>query len=375
MDLQYDHAFTNQLELVARVSYDSYAYNGTYVFDYSDNSTPHIVFNKDSLSGRWWTGELQLAKTVRQHRITLGTEYRDNLRQNQLNYDLDAPPAYIDDRRTSRNFALFVQDEFRIGENLTLSAGARYDHHSAFGGTAKPRLALIYHPAAKTTVKLLYGEAFRAPNNFELYYGSGISFKSSPDLKPETISTSELVFEKYVGDHVRLSASGYIYRIKGLISQETDPVDGLINFKNEGRVASRGLEFEMEGKLAGGFEGNVAYTLQQSRDQKTGQDISNSPRQLGKLNLTAPLLKQRIFAGFQFQYSSQRKTLNGSSLPALYLSNFTLFSRKLAKGLDASFGVYNLFDQKYADPGAEEHRQNGIEQNGRNLALKFTYHF
>jgi outer membrane receptor for ferrienterochelin and colicins len=375
LDLQYDHTFSNQVGLLARASYDSYAYNGTYLFDYSDNSTPQLAFNQDSARGRWLSGELQLTKTMRKHRLTLGTEFRDNLRQDQLNYDVKVEEPYMDDRRKSKNFALFLQDEFRIGENLTLSAGARYDHHSVFGGTAKPRVALIYHPATKTTVKLLYGEAYRAPNNFELYYGSGISYKKSPNLKPETIRTSELVFEKYLGDHLRLSASGYVYQINGLISQRTDPADGLIHFLNEGRVASRGIEFEMEGKSAGGFEGNVAYTLQQTRDRKTKQDLTNSPRHLGKLNFTAPLLKRSVFAGFQFQYTSQRLTLNGASLPALYLTNFTLFSKKLTKGLDTSFGAYNLFNQKYSDPGAEEHRQNSIEQNGRNLRMKFTLHF
>jgi iron complex outermembrane receptor protein len=268
-----------------------------------------------------------------------------------------------------------MQDEFRIGDNLTLSAGARYDRHSTFGGTTKPRVALIYHPALKTTVKLLYGQAFRAPNNYELYFGSGITFKPSINLKPETISTTELVLEKYLGDHLRLSASGYIYRIKGLISQVTDEADGLISFRNEERIASRGLEFEMEGKLPGGFEGNIAYTLQQTRNQETGIELTNSPRHLGKLNIIAPLVSRRIFVGFQLQYTSERTTLNGTKLPSFYLSNLTLFSQKIMKRLDLSFGAYNLFNQKYADVGAEEHRQNSIEQSGRNLLLKFTYHF
>lgn len=68
--------------------------------------------------------------------MTVGTEYRDNLRQNQLNFDLGTAPAYLDDRRKSKNFALFAQDEFRIRENLTLSAGVRYDHHSVFAKAA-----------------------------------------------------------------------------------------------------------------------------------------------------------------------------------------------------------------------------------------------
>jgi iron complex outermembrane receptor protein len=374
LDLQYDHTFSNQLGVVARVSYDSYSYDGTYIYDASDNGSPLVTFNKDSLDGKWWTGELQLSKTLRKHRLTLGTEYRDNLRQNQLNYDIGAETPFLDDQRTSKNVALYLQDEFRIGENLTLSAGARYDHHSTFGGTIKPRVALIYHPATKTTVKLLYGEAFRAPNNYELFFNAGIN-KNGLDLKPETISTSEIVFERYLGDHVRLSASGYSYRIKGLITQQTDPADGLIRFKNEGQVASRGLEFEIEGKLPRGFEGNLAYTLQESRDRETGEDLTNSPRHLGKLNIIAPLFKRRVFAGFQFQYASQRRTLDGSNIPAYYLSNLTLFSKKLAKDLDVTFGAYNLFNQKYSDPGSEEHRQNAIDQDGRNLRLKLTYHF
>ena len=375
LDLQYDHTFSNQVELIARASYDSYTYDGTYIFDYSDNSTPQIAFNKDSLDGRWWSGELQLTRTLRKHRLTLGTEYRDNLRQNQLNFDLGTEPVYLDDRRKSKNVAFFAQDEFRIRENLTLSGGVRYDHHSVFGGTAKPRVALIYHPGAKTTVKLLYGEAFRAPSNFEFYYGTNGTFKLNPDLRPETIKTTELVFEKYLGNHLRLSASGYVYHIKGLITQELDPADGLISFRNDEAIASKGLEVEIEGKLARGFEGNASYTLQQTRDQETGQELTNSARHLGKLNLMAPLFKRSVMAAFQLQYSSQRQTLNGANLPALYLANFTLFSKKLAKGLDTSFGVYNLFNQKYADPGSETHRQNSIEQDGRNLRLKFTFHF
>lgn len=368
LDLKYEKTFSNQLGLIARASYDSYRYDGTYIYDFE------FPINEDRSRGRWWSGELQVTKTLSTHRLTLGTEYRDNLRQNQGNFDVGAPAPNLDDRRKSKNFALFVQDEFVIRENVTLSGGVRYDHHSTFGGTVKPRLALIYHPVAKTTVKAIYGEAFRAPNSYELYYDGLTDLNTKSTLRPETIRTGELVFEQYLGDHLRLSASGYIYRLKGLISQQSD-ADGVITFRNLGQLASKGVEFEIEGKGAGGFEGNVAYTLQTTRDQGTGQELTNSPRHLGKLNVIAPLIKRKIFAGLGFQYTSQRRTLNGSNLPPLYLSNFTLFGQKLAKGLDASFGVYNLFNQTYSDPGSEEHVQNAIPQNGRNLRLKFTYHF
>ena len=62
-----------------------------------------------------------------------------------------------------------------IMPKLILSAGVRYDHYTQFGGTANPRLGLIYHVAQPTTLKLLYGTAFRAPEPFEFSpdFGSG----------------------------------------------------------------------------------------------------------------------------------------------------------------------------------------------------------
>lgn len=376
LDLQYEHSFENQLGVSARVYYDIYRYDGTYIYDYSDNSTPQLAFNIDASQGAWWGGEVQLTKTLlRRHKVTFGTEYRDNLRQDQANFDLPTNIQYIDDRRKSKNVAFYLQDELAIRENLTLSAGVRYDHHSTFGGTTKPRLGLIYHPAGKTTLKLLYGEAFRAPNNYELYYEASRLYTINPDLRPENIKTTELVFEQYLGDHVRLSASGYLYRISGLISQQTDFASGLITFRNTEKVESKGLEFEMDTKLAGGFEGRFGYTLQNTQDRLTKQTLTNSPTHLGKLNLIAPLLKKKVFAGLELQYTSRRKTLDGTDTAAVWLPNFTVFSPKLAPGLDLSFSVYNLFDNKYGDPGAEEHRQNMIEQNGRNFRLKLTYRF
>jgi outer membrane receptor for ferrienterochelin and colicins len=375
LDLQYERTFSNQLGLLVRTHYDRYNYDGTYVYDPAENEAQQLTIDIDQSRGEWWGGEVQLSKVLlRKHKVTGGTEYRGNLRQNQSNYEIFSGTQNIDDRRKSKNIAFYLQDEFTLLENVTLSAGVRYDHNVFFGGISKPRFGLIYNPAAQTTLKLLYGEAFRAPNNYELFYYEPDG-KAKQVLKPEEIKTSEIVLEQYLGHHVRLSASGYLYRIKGLISQQVDPVNDALIFRNTERVESRGFELELDSKLAGGLEGRASYTLQDTYDRQTGHALTNSPRHLGQFNLLTPLLKKKVFAGLELQYLSKRQTLGGTDTEAVWLSNFTLFSQKLVRGLDLSFSVYNLFNQRYGDPGSEEHRQNTITQNGRHFRLKLTHRF
>ncbi len=59
-----------------------------------------------------------------------------------------------------------------------------------------PRAALIWNPLERTTVKFIYGEAYRIPNAYELYYSDGNVTQANPGLDPETIRTYELVLGK-----------------------------------------------------------------------------------------------------------------------------------------------------------------------------------
>lgn len=155
LDLKFDHDFDHQTNLLARVSYNYYAYKGDYAYDYSEDDDPFLVINKDDSKGEWVRGELQFSKTLFDaHRVTQGGEYQENLKQDQKNYDLE---VYLDERRDSSQWALFLQDEYSVLDNLVLNLGVRYDYFDEFGDTINPRAALIYNPFEQTTVKLLNG--------------------------------------------------------------------------------------------------------------------------------------------------------------------------------------------------------------------------
>ena len=112
---------------------------------------------------------------------------------------------------------------------------------------------------------------------------------------------------------------------------------------------------------------NVAYA--------GGAKLLNSPSLLGKVNLSTPLPLAGLHLGYEIQYDSQRLSGDGSRLGGYALGNLNLSTQALAKGLDVSVGIYNLFDKRHAQPGADSNWQNAIAQDGRSVRVKLSQRF
>jgi iron complex outermembrane receptor protein len=52
-----------------------------------------------------------------------------------------------------------------------------------------------------------------------------------------------------------------------------------------------------------------------------------------------------------------------------------LTASALAPGLEIGLRIDNLFDKRYAHPGADSNWQNAFEQDGRSLRLQAAYRF
>jgi iron complex outermembrane receptor protein len=377
LDLKYDHEFASGTQFLGRVFYDRYRYYGDYLYDYSETDEPDLVVNRDDAIGERWGSELGLTHDFfGRLRSTVGFEFEHGFQLDQENFDRRPRFYYLNDERDAFDWALYAQNELRLLDNLSLSAGLRYDHHDSFGGSLNPRTALIYTPFGATTFKLLYGTAFRAPSAYELYYESLDSWKPSPDLDPETIQTFEFVAEQEIGEHLRFVGSVYHSEIEDLIELTTDPSDDFLIFQNVSDIESYGAEVRLDARWQNGMEGRVSYALQRAEDKETGERITNSPAHLFKANLVVPILRDRLFAGTEFQYVSRRKTVSGGRTDDYLVTNLTLHSRQmLLEGLEVSATVYNLFDEEYSDPASLDHVQNAIEQDGRTFFLKATYQF
>ncbi|MEH6542415.1 MAG: TonB-dependent receptor [Porticoccaceae bacterium] len=374
VNLGYTTYLDSGAEWATTLGYGAYEYWGDYMYDYSDDGDlSYLVVNKDKTESEWWTLSSQLSGLIGDsQRVIAGIDVRDNVKQDQSNFDED---VYLDDKRSSEVYGLYIQDEIEITDKVTLNLGVRYDKYDTFGDNFSPRVAVIYNPQPQTAIKLLYGEAFRAPNAYELYYhDGGFTTKPAVGLEPETIESVELAVEHYMG-RTLLSASVYYNEITDLIAYRLDPVDDLLFFGNLDQIATCGFELGLESHLENGLRYALNYAYQDNEDDTTGKILNNSPRNMLKANFLMPLFQERIVGGLELQYMGARNSVQGPEADAHVLTNLTISGDTQIPGLSLSGSIHNLLDEEYDDPGSAEHTQALLEQDGRTFLVRASYQF
>ena len=306
VELKYDHTFENQLNIQSRMSYNNNRFLGEVPLDLQTNP-PTSLLDNNLFYGEWWRAEIEARKLLwNDHHITVGGQYQDNFHQTLTNFDINGV-SYLNSSDKTYQWALFVQDDYSITDELTLNGGVRYDYYSIFGSTINPRVGLIYTPWQSTSFKLLYGEAFRAPNQFELNFSLPNQQTDNQHLTPEKLDTLEFIIEHYFSRQLRAEFNVFHTLLADNITV-TRSNNGLLQYQNNRNVESIGVESQIENTWGNGFQGRLSYSWQETVNELTGARLTNSPEHMIKLNLIAPVWQDKVFLGFETQFMSSRKT-------------------------------------------------------------------
>jgi iron complex outermembrane receptor protein len=348
-----------------RAYHDRYSYDGFYPYEPSDGG-----MWTDASDGRWSGGEAQLRWDVSPaHRIIFGGELRRDHRAD-YRWRNEEGDAFTGDWPFT-TYSAFAQNESQITSTLALTLGIRVDRYSDQGTPVSPRGAVVYHVTPSSTIKLLYGQAFRAPHRYESHYEEEDWFKVNPNLRPERIRTLELLWQQRVSRAVAGSVSLYSYRIKDLIDETVDPADDLGTFENVEQVNALGAEAALTARFPFGVSAYASYAFQHAKVPDTDELLSNCPKHLLRVGATYEFF-DKVTAAAQISYDHQRGTVWGTTTDSFWLANITISTRELLRHFKASFSVRNVFDAYYETPGGWEHIQNGIPQNGRTYRLSLT---
>ena len=179
---------------------------------------------------------------------------------------------FVDENGWEFLLGVYAQDTYRTGP-LALTAGARmdytlvsaqlpgpFDRHQSSYLPVLPRVALNYKTPIGSTVKLMYGRAFRAPSITELTIAhnpvitGGLATNTS--LRPELVDTGELAYTQNLFSRLSITGTGYLSYAHNLITpgQALTPADacfpvctpGSTSLGNNSQLLTSGLELELK---------------------------------------------------------------------------------------------------------------------------------
>lgn len=268
----------------------------------------------------------------------------------------------------------YIQDEWTMVRDWTLTAGVRHDRYSDFGGTTNPRIALAWAAAYNLTTRLMYGTAFRTPSFTELYNLNNPVAIGNPDLSPERIRTLELAVSWQPTGRLNLGANTFRYRMKDII-RLVDTV-----FTNAGQQTGTGLELEAQWDATRSLRLSGHYSHQRSIDDTTGKDSGMSPRHQAYLRGDWRFTPGWISSAQIKRVSNRLREANDtrSAVAGYHTVDLTVRTeRSASQRWNFALSVRNLFDVDAYEPSPYQTPfaplPFDIPLPGRNLYVQASY--
>lgn len=326
--------------------------------------------------------------------VTFGGEYRHDKLKDPVNL------TGGNSSETSANqYALFLEDEWRIIDPLALTAGLRMDDHETYGDHWSPRAYLVYNATDTLTVKGGWSTAFKAPSLLQLSpdwtTGScrgACEIVGSPDLKPETSESYELGLY-YAGEE------GWLEGVTASVTTFQNDIDDMINidrtqsrtlapsysnfvgfnsdgepifrYYNVNKARIRGVETELKVPFNDQWKLTLNYTYNDGRDLSGGGNKPLSSLPFHTANGTVdwtPLEDWSFYVSGNYT-GEQRATTTATTATGGYVIWNAGAAWQATKNVKLRTGVMNLGDK---DLSREDYSYN---EDGRRYFVAMDYRF
>ncbi len=230
------------------------------------------------------------------HNLTFGAEYKID----------GGHTKFIGDHR-GYSIAPFIQDQWQIHRNMTITLGLRYDDYRVMNSDyhenhLNPKFGINYNPYAGTIFRFSAGSGFRAASITERF----INFKyklftavPNEDLKAETVWSFDLGLHQEITNNWWIDAAIFhndYYNYIEPVEEILDDFSLQVQFQNVVRARIRGFELSTKGSWFNNHLGLQAnFTYMDAKDLNTNAPLSYRPEVLAFI---VPSIK---FNPFEFQ--------------------------------------------------------------------------
>ncbi len=358
------------------------------------NSSP-ITSESNTVDGKY-----TLPLTAINQFLTVGGEWRHDKLSDAVNLS-----GGTSSKTSASQYALFVEDEWRIFEPLALTTGVRMDDHETYGEHWSPRAYLVYNATDTVTVKGGWATAFKAPSLLQLSPDwtsnscrGACKIVGSPDLKPETSESWELglyymgeegwlegvessvtVFRNDVKDRISISRTSDVNAAPGyqnFVGFETGANGRRIpvfSYYNVNKARIQGVETELKIPFNDEWKLSINYTYNDGRDVSNGENKPLSDLPFHTANGTLdwkPLALEDWSFYVSGHYTGQKRADSATAkTPGGYTIWNTGAAWQVTKDVKLRAGVLNLGDK---DLSRDDYSYN---EDGRRYFMAVDYRF
>jgi len=321
------------------------------------------------------------------HYLTVGNSFAVNLFDAKLTGYDGALPAFS-------NYTAYAEGFYKTAW-VDVLAGLRFDAYNEFGTNLAPRVALL-KTFGDFHFKALYSHAFQAPTGS--FYHINADYNTNrqgalplADLEPERVYTSELELGYQLSRHWAATINLFYTQMDNMLLYQVD--ERLDDFySNTKGLDTRGFEAMLRFKDDDWGYLNLGYAYYQAarnpidtdqiRDAQ-GQWIHPNikvgfPTHKVTLNQNIPLTESLSF-NHSLIFFSDRYTYRGKQLeyhePVWVYNLFFRYQNFLAPGLEAGFGVYDVFNERYQYTQTWNGGHPPLPGPSREFLFKLSYQF
>ena len=291
-----------------------------------------------------------------------------------------------DERLTGRDYSAYLQDEWKIAEDLTFNYGLRFDHSTGQVSESQlsPRLGLVWQPDSATTIHAGYARYFTPPpltligqSTLSAFDGTTgeVAVKTGDPVRSQREHMFDLGVQHQFGGRLTLGIDAYYKLATNLLDEAELGTLRISAPFNYAKARNWGVELSMsyaKGPLH--LYGNLARGQQQARNVVSNQflvdpgeaayiqnhyiftDHSQKWTASGGLQLNLPNSIGHLQPAFDFIYGSGLRAAdpagivpNGGTTQSYVVANFGLAQviGSEEHGWTLRFDAVNLFDKVY----------------------------
>ena len=267
---------------------------------------------------------------------------------------------------------VFTQIESQIFDQTNFTLGLRYDNYASVDSNISPRFGVVHQVNSIHTIKLLYGQAFRAPTEEELNLINNPILLGNPNLKPETVDTWEAVWIA----HWKKTAINLTYfenHFEDSIIQAETNVSTLKQYANTELAPTKGIESEFLYHLNDSWHSqlNFTYLLEKASESYREADYFGTFSQFYQ--------HHNWQASMSFEYVGERETIVSNNPTKETIDDYLLVHTKInyqwTQNLNNYLSVRNLLDKDYGTPNTSASVPEPLPNRGIEFLVGINYSF